>query len=111
MKKAEFLAAVSGRTIRIEWNPGWTPEEKGAYAVRGLPESCAGVHPNQVRAWLRESFTPTEEKHPSLAAEQSRLEKLWDREDAGEKIMGCDFDDAYYWADAFEQHPVLVYVC
>ena len=111
MKKADFLAAVSGRIIRVEWQPGWTPEERGAYAVRGLPESCASVHPNQARAWLQESFTPTEEKHPSLSTEQSRLEKLWDREGAGEKIRGREFNSAYYWAESFEQHPVLAYKC
>lgn len=110
MKKSEFLAAVKGRTVRVEWFAGWTPIERGAYHLEGLPESVKAVHPNQAIAWLREEFTPALEPHPSLESEWDRYDRFSTIEDETGYTLP-EQCESHAWIHAFENHPTEVYRC
>lgn len=110
MKKADFLNAVKGRTVRVEWIAGVAPIEKGLYECKGLPEECKGVHPNQARAWLIESFTPELEQHPGYHEEQERLHHMMNAEDYG-AIVDSQIVESQDWAQAFSDHPTMVFHC
>lgn len=110
MKKTDFLAAVKGLTIRVEWRPGWTPVEKGAYEIVGIPESVKSVHTNQVLAWFREEFTPALEPHSSLESERRTYDRLTRIEDETGHVP-AEQCESYEWIDAFERHPTEVFHC
>ena len=109
MKKAEFLKAIKGCLITVEFI-AYEPNEKGTAIIKGLPLSVLGVHKNQILVQLKESL-------PCVKCENSNL-KYWEKESLKRDDEFGDFGytDSYVseakdWVDWYERHPNLVFSC